>query len=148
MAPAQGVFDGIDLALLDPADADERAILIRAEHPELAEQIERDGPLKEYGADEVNPRLHLTIHEVVATQLFDGEPPAVWATARRLVAQGYERHEILHMLGSALVPQLWSALHEGQPFDPDRYERELDALPGSWESKRERRPPRRKRRRR
>ncbi|MDQ3353508.1 MAG: hypothetical protein M3507_03310, partial [Actinomycetota bacterium] len=34
-----GWFDGIDLSLLDPGDEDERAILIRADHPELAEVL-------------------------------------------------------------------------------------------------------------
>jgi hypothetical protein len=34
--PASGEFDGIDLALLDPSDPDERRMLIIAEHPELA----------------------------------------------------------------------------------------------------------------
>ena len=85
---------------LDPADPDERALLIRAAHPELdteAETVFIDGR-------EMNPRLHLTIHEIVATQLADGQPPEVWATAQRLRKLGYGRHEILHMLGAAMTP--------------------------------------------
>ena len=69
---------------LDPADPDERALLIRAAHPELdtdAETVIVDGR-------EVNPRLHLRIHEIVAAQLADDDPPEVWATAQRLSRRG------------------------------------------------------------
>src|SRR6266540_4041969 len=44
--PRRGTFDEIDLSLLDPADPDDRRMLILAEHPEHAEAIER-------GEDEV-----------------------------------------------------------------------------------------------
>jgi hypothetical protein len=49
---------------------------------------------------------------VLAKQLWENDPPEVWRTARRLLDAGYERHEILHMLGSALMPGLWALLHE------------------------------------
>src|SRR5437868_12476433 len=85
---------------LDPTDPDERALLIRAAHPELdpaAETVQVDD-------GEINPRLHLTIHEIVANQIIDETPPEVWATAQRLRRLGYGRHEILHMLGAAMTP--------------------------------------------
>jgi hypothetical protein len=56
---------------LDPGDPDERALLISAAHPELdtdAETMLVDGR-------EMNPRLHLAIHEIIASQLVDDEPP-------------------------------------------------------------------------
>ena len=31
----------------------------------------------------MNPRLHLKMHEIVATQLWDDSPPEVWDTAAR-----------------------------------------------------------------
>jgi hypothetical protein len=114
---------------LDPADPDERALLIRAAHPELdtdAETVLVDG-------GEMNPRLHLTIHEIVATQLVDDDPPEVWATAQRLRELGYGRHEILHMLGAAMAPQLWATLRDQREYDPDEHRAALDALPESWE---------------
>jgi hypothetical protein len=117
---------------LDPADPDERALLIRAAHPELDTEPETvfvDGR-------EMNPRLHLTIHEIVATQLADGQPPEVWTTAQRLRKLGYGRHEILHMLGAAMTPQLWAALHDEREYDPDEHRAALDALPESWERER------------
>ena len=118
-----------DTQALDPADPDERALLIRAAHPELdtdAETVIVDGR-------EMNPRLHLTIHEIVAAQLADDDPPEVWATAQRLRRLGYGQHEILHMLGTAMTTQLWTALHEQRDYDPDEHRAALDALPDSWE---------------
>jgi len=114
--------------LLDPADPDDRALLIRAAHPELAPELETmlvDG-------HEMNPRLHLTVHEIVATQLADDDPPEVWATARRLRRLGYGRHEILHMLGAAFTPQLWAQ----RVYDLDAHRAALAELPESWEQTR------------
>jgi hypothetical protein len=108
---------------LDPADADDRALLIAAAHPE-AEMA--DDP-------EINPRLHLTIHEIVATQIVDDDPPEVWATAERLRKLGYGRHEVLHMLGAAMTPQLWDALQNQQEYDLQAHRAALAALPDSWE---------------
>jgi hypothetical protein len=118
-----------DTRALDPADPDELALLIRAAHPELdadAETVVIDGR-------EMNPRLHLAVHEIVAAQLADEQPPEVWATAQRLSSLGYDRHEILHMLGAAMSNQLWAALHEQREYDSDEHRAALDALPDSWE---------------
>jgi hypothetical protein len=114
---------------LDPTDADDRALLIAAAHPELdaeAETVLVDG-------QEINPRVHLTIHEIVATQIVDEDPPEVWATAQRLRKLGYGRHEVLHMLGAAMTPQLWDALHNQREYDAEAHRAALAALPDSWE---------------
>jgi hypothetical protein len=121
-----------DTDLLDPADPDERALLIRAAHPELDTELETmivDGR-------EMNPRLHLSVHEIVAAQLAEHDPPEVWATAQRLRRLGYGRHEILHMLGAAITPQLWTALHDQREYDLEAHRAALAALPGSWERER------------
>jgi hypothetical protein len=128
----RGWMHGIDLALLDPTDADERGLLIQAEHPELQQAIDQDVDEIEIGGATISPRLHLSMHEIVANQLWDDEPPETWQTARRLLALGYERHDVLHMLGSAVAGELWHVTHEGVPFDHERFVGALDALPGSW----------------
>ena len=124
--------DPDDTELLDLADPDQRALLIRAAHPELDPELETmivDGR-------EMNPRLHLTVHEIVAAQLAEHDPPEVWATAQRLRRLGYGRHEILHMLGAAMTPQLWAALHERRAYDLEQHRSALAALPDSWERER------------
>jgi len=52
----------------------------------------------------------------------------VWATAARLLEEGYERHEILHMLGRPVSDQVWEALHEERPYDRERHVAALRAL--------------------
>ena len=121
-----------DTAGLDPADPDDRAHLIRAAHPELdtdRETVTIDG-------SELNPRLHLNVHEIVATQLADDDPPEVWETAQRLRRLGYGRHEILHMLGAAIAPQLWAAIHDQRDYDLEQHRSALAALPDAWERER------------
>jgi hypothetical protein len=122
-----------ELSLLDPEDPDERAILIRLAHPDLDDAIKA-------GADEVvvrgepmNPRLHLAIHEVVATQVIDDDPPEAFATLERLVKLGRDPHETLHILGSVVGAQLWAATHDARPYDRNAHARALAALPGSWD---------------
>jgi hypothetical protein len=120
---------GEELQGLDPTDADDRALLIAAAHPELDTETETavvDG-------HEINPRLHLTIHEIVAAQIVDDDPPEVWATAQRLRKLGYGRHEVLHMLGAAMTPQLWGALQNQREYDREAHRAALAGLPESWE---------------
>jgi hypothetical protein len=133
---ASGVFREVDLALLDPADRDERRMLIEAEHPEFADALERDEELVIIDGEEVDPRLHLTLHEIIVEQLWEDDPPEAWRTAKRLLAAGYERHEILHMLGSALFPQLWRAIAKGEASSSEEYLSALSRLPRSWEGTR------------
>jgi hypothetical protein len=58
----------------------------------------------------VNPVLHIAMHEIVANQLWANDPPEMWETAARLLAAGYERHEVLHMLASVVSDELFEAL--------------------------------------
>lgn len=76
------------------------------------------------------------MHEIVATQLWEGDPSEVWDTALRLRDAGYERHEIFHMLGRPVTDQIWAAWHEHQPCDRARHVAGLRALPASWERER------------
>jgi hypothetical protein len=114
---------------LDPNDADDRALLIAAAHPEL----DTDAETALLDGHEINPRLHLTIHEIVANQILDDGPPEVWATAQRLRKLGYGRHEVLHMLGAAMTPQLWDTLQNQHEYDLEAHRAALAALPESWE---------------
>src|SRR5438093_8065170 len=111
-------------------------MLIEAEHPEFADALQREDELVILDGEEVNPRLHLALHEIVVEQLWEDDPPEAWLTARRLLAVGYERHEILHMLGSALVPQLWRAGAKGEASSREEYLSALSRLPQSWEGAR------------
>jgi hypothetical protein len=123
----------IEPAVLDPADPDDRALLLRAAHPEVDAALQDGRETVVVDEQEINPRLHLAIHEVVAAQLITGDPSEVWATAQRLRGLGYGRHEVLHMLGSAMAGELWEALEGRRNYDHAAHVAALDALPDSWE---------------
>jgi hypothetical protein len=125
--PARGKVHGIDLSLLDPADPDDRSTLIEAEHPQFARALRRHQDL-EVDGEPVNPRLHLALHEIVASQLWDGQPPETWAAARRLVSQGFGRHDVLHMLMAAVSDVVDAALKEPLEDRRDEMRLALDAL--------------------
>jgi hypothetical protein len=57
----------------------------------------------------------------------------VWEAAKRLLDSGYERHEILHMLGGPVAEQVWEAWHDERAYDRDAHVAALQALPESWE---------------
>jgi hypothetical protein len=129
-----GRYQGIELEYLDPADPDERRILLEAEHPELHRALWRDDDDDEVVIEgqPINPRLHIAMHEIVANQLWDHDPSEVWETAQRLVALGYERHEVLHMLCSVVAREVWNVMDSEEPTDPARYITALNELPESY----------------
>ena len=119
MPSMSGTVDDIDLALLDPADRDERRLLIEAEHPMLRQALQ-DG-VNEVVLDGqlMNPNLHIALHEIVVERLWTDDPPETWSTAQRLTELGYDRHEVLHMLMSVLSDEILEAMQPGAaPQDP------------------------------
>ena len=131
----------IGARLEDLVDPDVRAAVIRADHPELDRAL-HDGKDELIVDDEpMSIRLHLTMHQVLANQLADNDPPEVYLTAQRLLASGYERHEVLHMLAAPIAEQIHATLHDGQEYDVGRHLAALAALPGSWGRGRTQRTP-------
>jgi hypothetical protein len=119
-------IDGERYDHLDPADPDERSLLIQGEHPEFAEYLVDSSWQGEI--DGTNPRFHLTMHEVIANQLWADEPPEVWQAAKRLREQGMERHDILHELVSVMTEHMQPTLLRGESFDDDAYRQALSDL--------------------
>jgi hypothetical protein len=115
-----------DHPALDPGDPDERRLLIEGEHPEYHDALTH--PAFDGEIDGVNPNLHVAMHEIVANQLWDGDPPEAWRAARRLLDAGMERHDILHELGGVAMTQLHGALTSREPVDPAAYSAALDTL--------------------
>ncbi len=130
---SDGEVVGVALGHLDPDNADARYFFILAEHPELARAIEDEQEEIEIAGQIVSPTLHLTMHEVVANQLWEDDPPLTWRTAKRLLNLGYGRHEVLHMLGSVVSAAVWEAINEDEEFDPSGFVADLERLPESWE---------------
>ena len=141
--PATGELDGIDLGFLNADDEDDRRILILAEHPELHAAIENDRTEIHTNGTTISPALHLAMHEIGANQLWADDPPEAWHTAQRLIGAGYERHEVLHMLGSVVAEDVYAALGDKLPPDLENTREALAALPESWELQRDEIPAQR-----
>lgn len=126
----------LNLRLADLADPDMRSLLISREHPEFEQALQEGRTEVEVNGGQVNLRLHVAMHEIVATQLWDDDPPEVWETAVRLLKAGYDRHEVLHMLAAPVSSHLWRTLREDHPYNLEDHRAALQALPGSWERQR------------
>lgn len=131
------VLARLGIGLDELADEELRAVVIRAEHPELEEALQAGVRECEGPNGPMNPRLHLVMHGIVAAQLWEDSPPEVWQAASRLLDSGYERHEILHMLCRPVASQVWEAWIDEQAYDRDAHVAALRALPGTWERERE-----------
>jgi hypothetical protein len=80
----QGSYRGTDLGALDPAQPDDRRILLAADH---------DTPAGRAGGEE-----HIDQHLALADRLWRGDPPELWEAAQRLLDLGEDRHAVLHTL--------------------------------------------------
>lgn len=77
----------VGVTLEQLSDPDVRSVVIGHDHPEF-ERALKEGRREVEGNDgPLNPRLHLAMHQIVATQLWDDSPPEVWDTAVRLWTQ-------------------------------------------------------------
>jgi Domain of unknown function (DUF1841) len=124
-----GTYQGLDLELLNPADGDERTFLIEAQHPDFEDALLTDEEMI-VGGQPFSPRLHIALHQIVASQLLVGDPPETWQTVQRLVGLGYDWHNIMHMIAAVVSDDLYQAMNEHRPFDPGDYARRLNELPG------------------
>ncbi|HMQ28594.1 MAG TPA: hypothetical protein PKA98_21590, partial [Acidimicrobiales bacterium] len=96
--------------LLDPEDLDERSVFYEDHRDGLGEGFQRAG------------------REVVANQILDDQPPDTWATAQRLLADGFDREQVLDQLSFVAVHTLQRAI-EGEAADPKVYAALLAGLP-------------------
>jgi hypothetical protein len=131
MPHGHGTYQEIDLELLNPSDEDDLTLLIEAWHTEVEAALRGDKDLVADG-EPFNPRLHITMHQVVANQLLADDPPVTWQTVQRLAVLGYDWHNIMHMIGALVADDIRRALTEKRPFDPADYARRLGDLPGDW----------------
>nr|MDQ3641088.1 SEC-C metal-binding domain-containing protein [Actinomycetota bacterium] len=72
------------------------------------------------------------VRAIVAEQIINDDPPAVWATAQRLRALGMDRGHVMAELAMALNHAVQAALAGGDPdagLDVDAYEAALGSLP-------------------
>src|SRR5262245_9869194 len=96
----------------DPAEAPDPAewlALDESERMELVRKYHRRNRIKLPNLD-----AHALAHTVIENQLAEGLPAAKNALAR-LRAQGLDRHEAVHALGSVLMAHVWNLTNKPQP---------------------------------
>jgi hypothetical protein len=83
-----GIFDGTNLGLLNPADEKDRRILLAADH----------------GGGTAKPTTpeHLAEHLAMTDRLWRDDPPELWEAAQRLLDLGLDRHDVVHALMDAV----------------------------------------------
>lgn len=87
-----------------------------------------------HAGDMPDPQIHAVIHAAVETQIAMELASVVDAMAR-LQAQGLDRHDALHAVGSVLARHMWEMLRGNGPlaFPGAEYLEDLDQLSAeSW----------------
>ena len=125
-----GTWNGLDLELLDPGDDDELGMLVEALHD--CQDLSWSGLEAGLSGPAGNPRLHVTMHQIVSRQLRADEPPQTWQTVQRLAGQGYGWHDIMHMIAGLVADDVGTILTTQRRFDATDYIRRLDDLPADW----------------
>ena len=100
----------------------------------MAEALERHEEMTGADGEPFNPRLHVTLHQVIANQILADDPPETWQTVQRLAGLGYDWHNVMHLIMGPVTEAVWNALAEKRPFDRADYLRQLAELPGDWPS--------------
>jgi hypothetical protein len=104
---------GAEVDDLDPADEEERALIVA----------------EEMRARRVSRRLH-AVHEVLANQLWLDDPTQLWPAAQRLRDAGLSREQVLDRLADVLADHLGKVIRAAPDQVPglERYTQALDAL--------------------
>ena len=115
--PGHGTYQGLDLERLDPDDEDERTFLLEAQHLEMEEALENHEEMTGPDGEPMNPRLHVTMHLVIANQLLADDPPETWQTVQRLAGLGYGWHNVMHLVMGPVTEAVYETMAEKRPFD-------------------------------
>jgi Domain of unknown function (DUF1841) len=123
-----GLFEGYDPDVApDPGewlglDEDERNLRIEYYH-------------RREGTDLEDERLsvHAILHAAVETQIAQDDPSIVGPTLKRLMAEGLDRHDAIHAVGSVVAELINEAVRRSEPFSTDEYWARLERLTAeSW----------------
>lgn len=69
------------------------------------------------------------ILEAVENQLEANEPPKVRETLKRLMSDGIDREEALKYIACAFSVEIFGAIKHSEPYNPTRYDTNLNRLP-------------------
>lgn len=80
---------------------------------------------------ETSSKEHLrdAVFEVVENQIEDNAPPETKETYDRLISEGFPRDEVMRLIGSVVVLEIFEVLKKGRVYDEEKYVKALQALP-------------------
>ena len=76
-----------------------------------------------------NEILREQLDEIVNNQLKNNDPPETKETYDRLIKEGYDDSQVRQMIGSCVAVEIYQVLKSGEPYNNDRYIRNLNKLP-------------------
>jgi uncharacterized protein with ATP-grasp and redox domains len=77
---------------------------------------------------EINQNLRNHVLEAVDNQLRDGDPPITTETYHRLQREGFSKSKAKEMLAAVLLEEIYETLKNNQPYDENRYTKNLNKL--------------------
>jgi Domain of unknown function (DUF1841) len=114
----------------DPQSAPDAVRWLATAEADRLEAVRRHH--KKAGDRAGSPEIHAAVHVAVETQLAEGHP-AARAAMDRLIAEGLERHEALHAIGSIVATEMFDVVKSRRTHDPEAYSRKLSKLTAaSW----------------
>lgn len=106
------------------SDEDYKLLVIMQGHEQFHDQFDNADALAEYEYDpetEVNPFLHIAIHQMVEDQIASNEPMEASLFLEAMEDKGHSRHDILHLISMILIQITCHTLLKQKPFDELRY---------------------------
>jgi len=94
---------------------------------ESEQQLAVDRYHKRAGVRLPSRRVHAIIHAAIETQVAQGQAAASRAL-ERMQAEGLDRHDAIHAVGSVMAKHMFDIMKHGQSFDERAYGADLDAL--------------------
>lgn len=78
---------------------------------------------------EENEIMREQIFTIIDNQLKDNEPPETRINFDRLKQAGFDEPETKRMIATCLAVELFNVMKNREPFNPERYTRNLNNLP-------------------
>ena len=78
--------------------------------------------------DEVDPFLHILIHEIVDEQITHNEPAGVRIVYGRLTEHNLDTHDVIHRIGVVFLNSIYPVLEGWGNFDSEAYIEELHIM--------------------
>jgi len=72
-------------------------------------------------------RVHAIIHAAIETQVAERHPAATQAL-ERMQAEGLDRHDAIHAVGSVMAKHIFGIVKQGHSFDETAYAADLGKL--------------------